>query len=441
MDYAAAATLGYIGGNITGAVAAVDAYSAYKYWKASGQTYQKNRKRMQVTPPSSHRGRKRTRSGAVSKKAGAKISKKYKKAVKKAAKKKANKKKSAKKTYKKAQGEILPAGVGTSSFEVNLYGHTKSRKSAGRVTYFEQEAENFETSANPSGQQTVYDVAQYGTVAQWVSTLADNNPDNHEALIGFFMMNPNKNITGATDSTGAQLYPQAASAAQYLNIQDWMNWEGFTDILDITNASNIGQYIDFYWCMAKKDLTTTPRENWQYDQNFGVGLATQPANGNTWQGGAPYREMAHTKPYDSYQFNRNWKVIKSMGCELAPNGNCEIRGTFKIHKTISRAKMEDLDSRGILFPKGSLALMTVVRSQVVDKRTAGSGTYDGPMYGATHVIGMRTTKWRFGIVKNRKERQVSAWALARQPYNILDADQEHIELGETNDQDVTIELD
>jgi len=440
MDYAAAATLGYIGGNITGAVAAVDAYAAYKRWKAPGQTYQKNRKRMQVTPPNSRGGRKRTRSGPISKKAGAKISKKYKKAIKKAAKKKANKKKSAKKTYKKAQGEVLPAGAGATSFEVNVYGYTKSRKSAGRITYFEQEADRYETSANPSGQQTTFDVAQYGTVAQWVSTTADNNPDNHEALTGFFMMNPNKNITGATDSAGNQIYPQAAAAAQYLNIQDWMNWEGFTDILDITNATNIAQYIDFYWCMAKKDLTTTPRANWQYDQNFGVGLATQPATGTGWTGGAPYREMAHTKPYESYQFNRNWKIIKSMGCELAPNGNCEIRGTFKIHKTISRAKMADLDSRGILYPKGCIALMSVVRSQVVEKRLEGTGAYAAPLYGGTHVIGIRTTKWRFGIVKNRKERQVSSWALCRQPYDVPDADQEHIELGETNDQDITIEL-
>lgn len=333
----------------------------------------------------------------------------------------------------------LPQGISAKSFHINL-GGKKHKRPDGFFSYMYQHSAEYSTaSGNTAGDLSGEQFAQvidHALVTKEFAGLT-RTADNVGGIgLNLFTLDPDQFNTGSGYVAAGGNVPGNISASDYVNKpivprQDYLNVNAVRYNIDLTNFTNNPGYYTLYVLKCKTDLANneSATQSWVYDDQAwypGIVEFTMPATGkqpgdtSLW---LPSKNIVHTVPTSSLEFNSKYAVIKVIPCMIAASGTCRIKLNLHVNRTYSREQMQLKYERGVIQPKGSICLLLVghgapVKSTVVDQNQ--------PIYGLANVGMILTKKYSCGAVKNKDTKRYSTLMYSDQYRQAPTTDQEMV---------------
>lgn len=253
------------------------------------------------------------------------------------------------------------------------------------------------------GRQGVQDMFEMFNLNQLLTTPAGTADPLVEFDKAVFEFDPNRNTTGNA------FIAEQAPEMRFCHIKTSKMTCEFTNL---TSNLVVGEVL---WCLAKKNSTRTPGEEWQYqlkNEALGQGNAVQenlvtPASA---QGGVPLYYFPGKSPTTLCEWNRRWKIIKKESFQLQAGASLKMYAKVYYNRTLNRQTFESYDENvdgtgNASSPPSMLAGLTLVpllicRSTATFDTTAG---VDRMTYGSGKVGWVCTQQLSivpYGVVQN-----------------------------------------
>lgn len=276
------------------------------------------------------------------------------------------------------------------------------------------------TIRNTAGKQAVQIIACNGNQNQFtVSTGSGYNvQQNHSAL---FNMNPNTTTTGS-----ALLGSIVSPVNDRIYVRNYM-WNCI-----FTNFTSAATILDLYVIVPKRDCAMAPDAAWANgytDDALNLPASAPPAAGNP-PGfsnlGYPLITQPTNKPWESHNFNDNYRIKKLKHQMLATSATMQMNVNVEVNYLAHRDKINR--QNGLYIANTTCFLMAVAYGQVVEDITVGvAHVISTALVSVGYVIQSRTglscvadPAGRIGVMAQTQQFAAGAGAAAVQMVDVND---------------------
>lgn len=274
-------------------------------------------------------------------------------------------------------------------------------------------------SKGPAGAQNALEMLYIGTTYQWLISTGSGYSQAQSAL-RWLDVNPNANFTGSnkfsnSTSTVDKLLLHTVEIDSY-----WASME------------NIAQEVVIYFLVCKRDTNHSPTFHWNTgltDEGLQVGIISQPAPGNQVGGNVGFENntLSHSVPRGKL-FHYHWKVGKVCKFRLAPAANYNTKAFITMNQLCNIELYGELHSSGIFYPKGCVCMLVTINGAVVRDKTNAN---DVVTFGSTQVAVVHKVHNHFKVVQHNAERVDAEIDVTQIPYNTDVGNQYIVSYGDT----------
>ena len=223
----------------------------------------------------------------------------------------------------------------------------------------------------PAGKQIVTTLFSVGSIAQCITSTGPAYTDEQNSIC-YFDLNPYQ--TTNNPQYGATLRPK----------DDRIILKHIEINMTVTNMSNAATIVDVYLLKCKSATNNNPFSCWNQgylDTALNQATAVQGTRTTTGVSGYPDNSFYDTKPKESPTFKRFWKILHTKCLDMSVDQTDKLDFSINYNKMLKKEYIANLQLASVvpsqaannnLYMPGTLFVMSVCRSAVVQSENAGS---------------------------------------------------------------------